>query len=235
MAGEGCSAGNLRHVTTTTTAPLRLSRGTAFAVVALTLGVGAHVVGGGSSPDPVALVFLGVPLIWVSFFLTRARRGWPVIVGSLVAVQIGLHEGLSLLSGKVLDEASFRAGVDGVGAHAMMSAPGSPMSGTAMVMPPAQGGMTRMPAFPGFGMLAAHLLATLLTGAVLAYGEHLLWSLWTWLRRVIGVPTPAIRVPLAVQAMVSWLPTANPVPRLVDRSLRRRGPPRGEFRLPVSC
>lgn len=218
-------------MTTRTTAPLRFSRGTAFAVVALALAVGAHLVGGGSGPDPVALVFLGVPLIWVSFFLTRARRDWPVIIGSLVAVQIGLHEGLTLLSRKVADEASFRAGVEvGVGAHGVMSSPGSPISGSAMVMPPVED-MRRMPVYPGLGMFLAHLMATVLTGAVLAYGEHLLWSLWTWLRRVISVPVPVVRVPLAVQGIPSWLPTANPVPRLVNRNIPRRGPPRGEFRL----
>ena len=208
-------------------APLRASRGTAFAGTALSLGVGAHVVAGGGLPGLGAVVFLAVPVVWVSFFLTRAWRGWPTVLAALLAVQAGLHAGLTLLSGPVGEGSPLRMAGEG---QMMMSPHVTAMSLTAM---PSPAGMAEMPLLPGFGMLAAHVAASVLTGAVLAYGEHLLRSLWTWLHHAITVLTHLIQLPVPRLARPEWLPTVNPIPVLVDRSVRRRGPPRPETRLPA--
>jgi hypothetical protein len=211
-------------------APLRGMRGTAFAGAALGLAVGAHRAGGGAVPGLVALVLLAVPVLWVSFFLTRAWRGWPVVVTSLTVVEAGLHEALSLLSGSAAQGAP--TWVAPVSAAQASVTPGQmAMDGHAMVMAhpavavPSVDAMSAMPLLPSFGMIAAHLLATVLTGAVLGYGEHLLWSLWTWLRHTVTILTELVQPATPCSVSPAWLLTVNPVPVLVDRSVRRRGPP----------
>jgi hypothetical protein len=213
-------------VNSTVKAPLRISRGSTFTVVALAL-------------DPVALAFLGLPVAWISFFLTRSRRGWPVVLGWLAAVQVGLHTSLSLLSGRpaggpaleLMPAAHMSMGPTGsampieavAGATGMTGATG--MSGMS--------GMTGMQLLPGPGMITAHLIATLITGAALAYGEHLVWQLWSWLGLSITIPVAAVIFPTLGSGPLSWLPTANLIPAVVDRSVQRRGPP-SEFRRAVS-
>ena len=208
-------------------APLRASRGTAFTGTALGLGMGAHVLAGGDLPGLVATVFLAVPVVWVSLFLTRTWRGWPTVVAALLAIEAGLHTGLTLLSGSLGEMSPLRmAG----GGQMVMDPHALAISHPA---PAFSAGMVAMPLVPSFGMLLAHLAASLLTGAALAYGEHLLWSLWTWLHHAITVLTHLIQLPVRRLARPGWLPTVNPIPVPVDRSVRRRGPPRSETRLPA--
>jgi hypothetical protein len=207
-------------------APLRGTRGIAFAGASLGLAVGAHRAGGGALPGLVALFLLAVPVLWVSFFLTRAWRGWPVVVTSLLVVEAGLHEALNLLSGPTghgtpaAVAASEQTMMDG---HAMaMAGPASALPTTAL---PGADVMSGMPLMQGFTMVAAHLLATVLTGAVLAHGEHLLWSLWTWLRHTVTIFADLVQPLTPRPVQPTWLLTVNPLPALVDRSVRRRGPP----------
>ncbi len=84
---------------------------------------------------------------------------------------------------------------------------------------------------PSLGMLAVHLVAATITGMVLAYGDQLLWSLWSWLRRSLVVLGSAIRVPAYPQGLPAWGRTGNPVPAPVSRCVRRRGPPVDRSRL----
>jgi hypothetical protein len=206
-------------VTPAATFPLRVSRAAVFAVVAVALAAGAHVIGGGSAPGPAALLVLGVPVVWASLFLTMARRRWPIVIGALAVVQIGLHEGLRLLSEPMA--ASF-------GSPSPMAGHGVAMADMAMPAPENVTGM----AGPSLSMVAAHLVATVLTGAVLAHGEQLLWSLWTWLRRSIIAPEPTPHFVPRVRNAFAWNETRSLIPVLVDRSVRRRGPPGPGFRLP---
>jgi hypothetical protein len=212
----------------TPVAPLRGTRGIAFACAALGLAVGAHRAGGGTVPGLVALALLAVPVLWVSFFLTRAWRGWPVVVTALAVVEAGLHEGLSLLSGPVTHAAPVAAP-----AQMMMDGHAMAMAHPATALPAADA-MTSMSLVPGFVMIAAHLLATVLTGAILAYGEHLLWTLWTWLRHTVTIFADVVRPITPRPVAPTWLLTGNPLAVLVDRSVRRRGPPRCGAGLPAS-
>ena len=213
-------------MTEAATFPLRLSRGTVFATVALALAAGGHVIGGGIAPGFLPLLGLSLPVLWVSFFLTMKRRGWPTILGALVVVQAGLHAGLTVLSGSPAD-----AGLRSVGsADGLMTAHGA-MSDAVVVVP--HGGMAEMALVPGLGMLAAHVIATVLTAALLAHGESLLWSLWGWLRRSILAPALVLLVIPATGRGRAWDFTSNPIPALVDRSVRRRGPPQGVVRSTV--
>lgn len=205
---------------------MRAIRGSGFAATALGLGVGAHVIGGGALPAPGILVFLAVPVLWVSFFLTRARRRWPTVIAALLAIETGLHEGLSLLSGPLNDASPAGGGPMVMGTHAGVF--GDP----AVAMPSADA-MTGMPTGLGLTMVGAHLVATVLTGAALAYGEHLLWSLWTWMHHAVTVAVAMIPLPTPWTVPPGWLPTVSPVPAPVDGSVRRRGPPLLRVGLPT--
>jgi hypothetical protein len=209
-------------------APLRVSRGVTFAGTALGLGVGAHLAGGGSLPGLGPLVLLAVPVAWISLFLTRAQRGWPVIVTALIAVEAGLHEGLSLLSGPTASFQPAGQGQMAMGAHAVAA------THSAMEMPSA-GAMSGMSLVPSFAMITAHLVATVLTGAALAHGERLLWSLWSWWHHALALVIGLVRLPAPRAVAPRWLLTVSLVPVLVNRSVRRRGPPRCGVGLPVSA
>src|SRR5690348_7057897 len=111
---------------------MRAGRGVGFAGAALGLGVGAHVAGGGALPGLGTVVFLAMPVIWTAFFLTRARRRWPTVVGSLLVVQTGLHAGLSLLSGPAGPGAPIP--VMGQG-HAVIGAHGGAIGDATALMP----------------------------------------------------------------------------------------------------
>jgi hypothetical protein len=212
-------------------APLRASRGAVFAGTALGLAAAAHLAGGGRLPGVTALLLLAVPVAWAAFFLTRARRGWPIVISSLLAVEAGLHAGLSLLSGPVAHVAPIPMAVDGpmmTGAHTMV------MTHTEAALT-SGGGMSGMPLVPSLGMILAHLAATVLTGAALAHGEQLLWCLWTWLHHAVTIFADLVVLPLPRPLLAAWPLTASPVPVLVDRSVRRRGPPRRVVGRPVSA
>jgi hypothetical protein len=211
-------------------APLRVSRGAAFAAAALGLGLGAHLAGGGNLPGLGALVLLAVPVAWISFFLTRARRGWPVIVTALIAVETGLHAGLSLLSGSGEYAASIQVAPQGP----MMGAHAAAMSHSATGMPSA-GGMSGMSLVPSLAMIAAHLVATALTGAALAHGERLLWNLWSWVHHAVTVLLVLVQFPTPRTTAPQWLLTVSVRPILVGRHVRRRGPPRLEAGLSASA
>ena len=199
----------------------------AFAGVAVALGTGAHLAGGGELPGLGALGLLTVPVAWVSFFLVRAWRGWPAVLASLVLVEAGLHEGLMVLSGPVGHASP--AGAMGQGAM-MMGDHAPAVAGTASAMPSA--GAAVMPV-PGAAMIVAHLVATVLTGAALAYGEELLRRLWTWLHHAFTLVVGRVRLPAARAVTPGWLLTVNPVPVLVGRRIRRRGPPVPPTALPA--
>jgi hypothetical protein len=205
---------------------MRASRAAVFAGVALGLGVTAHLSGGGRLPGLTGLTFLAIPVLWSAFLLARAQRRWPVVVAALLAVESGLHAGLSLLSGPSVSMGQV-AGPAPMG----MSTHSAAMSHT--VVTPMADGMAAMPLVPGFAMIAAHLVATALTGLGLAYGEHLLWCLRSWLHHAVTVSVALIQLPNPFARLPNWPLTVSLVPVLVDSGVRRRGPPRSAAVLPA--
>lgn len=192
-------------------APLRLPRSAAIATVVLTLSTGAHTLAGGQLPPvPVtaactALILLGVVLV------TRWKLTATALAGILSAGQWTLHAAFSVLS------ESSPAGPAPV-RHLHTAAAAGDLMAAAHDLP-----NSHLPADLDPSMLGAHVLATLVTAALLARGEAALWALAAWLRPLSGIPA----VPVLATS-----PTIPPAPRHAQvsrwRNLRRhplRGPP----------
>ncbi|WP_298181053.1 hypothetical protein [Saccharomonospora sp.] len=75
-------------------------------------------------------------------------------------------------------------------------------------------------------MAVPHLAVTGLTAVLLARGEHVLWALWSWLRRTVAVRVPRV-------SPCSPVISVRPRPRrgsfrellLLSTTVLRRGPP----------
>lgn len=140
---------------------LRAARSGALALVVLALAAAGHRVGGGRLPGLPGLATLAALAAVPTAFATRRRLGLPSLVGLLAVGQLVLHTAFAAL------------GAD----------PGMPMGhvhagggiGGALPGPGADAGI-ELP------MLAAHVVATVLTAAVLAWGERALWALWQRVR-----------------------------------------------------
>jgi hypothetical protein len=159
----------------------RLARVGALGGSSMLLAVGAHLMGGGGLPPAVLLWVLG-GLVGLAAVTVTARR---LRFGSLAAVlavqQLALHyllrAGTGLRGGCSAMPALHSAHLATHGI-ACTSLPGSASGGAPMSM-------------PGWPMLVAHLIATLLTAWLLARGES-----WWWrvadraIRSAAAEPTP---------------------------------------------
>lgn len=199
-------------------------RAATLGVVGFVLALMAHVAAGGAVPGPVAMLFLA-GLVALAAALLTGTRLTPVRIGvSLSAMQVVLHESFMRLGEPV---GCLLAG---------MSAPaGVPMGQGGMPVPPVEcaTGMAHMwmgqsSAFTATTMVGAHVAATAVMAALLAYGEKVLWFLAgcgrppRWLS--VGLPElPALR------AVTSGVPRMFGL-RLACGGVGRRGPPpRGLF------
>jgi hypothetical protein len=79
----------------------RLARAAAFGVSTLALASCAHVAGGGALPSMTILATLAVPVTMVAMTLTGRRCGPVLLLGSMTAAQILLHETLMVLTAQV--------------------------------------------------------------------------------------------------------------------------------------
>lgn len=176
----------------------RPQRAAALTLVTVVLAVGAHAAAGGMLPPPWVLLALTVPTACAATALTRRRRTAPTTLLALGAGQFGLHEALALGGGACTATAT--------GHHAVTMACGATAHHD-----------------PGAGMLLTHVVATVLTGVLLARGEQVLGAVLARLafalprlRAATAVVRP--RLPRAAERRVR--------PRLVDAPVpARRGPP----------
>lgn len=161
-------------------APFRLLRTAAVAGAVLSLAAGAHVLAGGRLPPaPVmaactALVILGVVLV------TRWKLTAPALTAILAAGQGLLHEAFSALSGSTSATAAPTLHLHGTVAAGLTpsAGPGLHRHLQADLDPP---------------MLALHVIATLVTAALLSRGEAALWALAAWLRPLASLCVVRIR------------------------------------------
>ncbi|WP_427924918.1 hypothetical protein [Streptomyces sp. cg40] len=218
----------------------RTLRAGVFAAVCVLLAALGHVMMSGA---PVPWWTMGAGAVatgTAGWFLAGRERGRGLIVTVVVAAQALLHETFSL--GQNLMPGSGAASADMGGAAmgssdsmASMSMDAMDMSGMASM---ARGSADMGPAHTmtggaSFGMLAAHLLAAVLCGLWLAYGERAVFRvlraavarLAEPLRMLLALPVPDRR-PSARRRRT--LPYRSPLARfLLCYSLTSRGPPTG--------
>ncbi|WP_336853881.1 hypothetical protein [Sinomonas albida] len=188
----------------------RLSRAATVAGATVLLAAAAHTAAGGRLPDP--LIFLAVlaltflPAAW----LCGKRLTPATVLGLLGSGQLVLHSAFATLSeaSATVPQFSPTAGhvhILGTPASSEMAAAGAHMHGD------------------GPAMLAAHILATLAVGLLLAKGEDALWALLAWLRPLVRLLLlPALH---PFPTVASYTPQAFPRLQPSLRLPSRRGPP----------
>ena len=214
------------------TPTLRTARAAVFAALCVLVGAVGHDAFSVGAIPVWALLFGGAAVFLVAAPLTERERGWPTILVLMAAVQVGLHE---------LFAAAQRGGDHMAMRMAMpMAMPPrgefwcghtEPAGVTQVMQNVAMHGGAPQHSMTG-GMLAAHVVATLLASWWLRRGEAAVWSL----ARTLGLALIAPLVRLVV-ALVAWTPprrgaaparrtTARVGPgRLLRFDLARRGPP----------
>lgn len=165
-------------------------------VAMLTVGIaaGSHVLGGGAAPHPLTLLILSVLTAIPVHLLSGRRFGFGLLLVLLGSGQFAIHHLLMAI-------ASMQPGGHPHDlAHQAAAAPSD-----------------------GPGMILAHLIATVLTSLLLAYGDALLWALWTLLRPLLVVH---FGVAVAMPRLLPAAPIRRPLLLLAGpRPDRPRGPP----------
>jgi hypothetical protein len=186
---------------------MRAVRGGSFATSAVVLAATAHLLGGGRLPTVSTLVALIAPTALVATALSARLRGPVAITAATGALQAGLHEAIELITGMTGCPTATPGG-------AVRHLAGPSHHPAALHCAGAQ--MT-------FQMARWHVLATVLTALLLAYGERLLV-------RLAGAILP--RVPashgggiLSGSRLFALVPRPVPVPVVARGGTCRRGPP----------
>jgi hypothetical protein len=213
----------------------RTLRAAVFAAVCVLLAALGHVMMSGNDVPPWTLAAGAAVTGAAGWCLAGRERGLPLIVTVVVAAQTVLHSAFSLAQSAPGGTASMDTGALDMGNDMGM---GMGMSTGSMRMDAmdmshmdhvgqATGGSS------SFGMLAAHLLAALLCGLWLAYGERaafrILRAVAGWLaaplRLLLALPVPPHRPRLHVRRRRS----DDRAPRLLllVHAITSRGPPPG--------
>ncbi|MFF4803920.1 hypothetical protein ACFY1U_37025 [Streptomyces sp. NPDC001351] len=204
----------------------RTIRAAVFAAVCVLLAALGHTLMSGSDVPAWAFAAGTAATGSVGWGLAGRERGLPLIVATVVAVQTVLHEAFSLAQSVTeWSDASASMDMSGMGSMHMTSMDMARMDHMDHMDHTASGGSSS-------GMLAAHLLAALLCGLWLAYGEKAAFRI---LRAVAGWLAAPLRLLLA-------LPDTPPRPRphlrrrrsdraprllLLVHAITSRGPPVG--------
>jgi hypothetical protein len=188
-------------------APFRFPRAVAFTAAVFALAAGAHVLAGGSMPEPAIVAGLVALVLAPVMILAKNRITAPVMAGLLGAGQLVLHEAFDALSTST----------------GFTPVPGGHLHGTGQTPHLAGALMPEHAAAEGALMLILHAAATLATALILARGEAAVWALAAWLR-------PLVRILTAV-VLPDWPHLPAPLVTVISsrwRSLRLpalRGPP----------
>ncbi|MFF9405043.1 hypothetical protein ACF1B0_05800 [Streptomyces anandii] len=217
----------------------RAIRAAVFAAMCVLLAALGHVLMSGSDVPAWALAVGGAVTGAVGWCLAGRERGLPLIVTAVVAAQTVLHEAFSYaqstsgtsdgfasmdMSGMgSMDMGSMRMGSMGMGSMHMDHTGMSPMDHLGHSM---DGGSS------SFGMLAAHLLAAVLCGLWLAYGEKAAFRI---LRATAGWLAAPLRLLLALPGIPDRprihlrRRRSDQAPRLLllVHAITSRGPPEG--------
>ncbi|WP_330281620.1 hypothetical protein [Streptomyces sp. NBC_00588] len=219
----------------------RTLRAAVFAAVCVLLAALGHVLMSGNDVPAWVLAAGLAATGTVGWCLAGRERGLPLIVAVVVAAQTVLHEAFSLAQSssggaasngmKSMDMGSMHMGSMHMGSMPMDS---MDMGHMDMGRMPHTGPMTHSMDGWGssYGMLAAHLLAALLTGLWLAYGEKAAFRI---LRAVAARLAAPLRLLLALPPALDRprghprRPRSDRAPslRLLVHAITTRGPPAG--------
>ncbi|MFF3919297.1 hypothetical protein ACFYZB_38865 [Streptomyces sp. NPDC001852] len=205
----------------------RTIRAAVFAAACVLLAALGHVLMSGSDVPAWAMAAGGAVTGAVGWCLAGRERGLPLIVTAVVAAQAVLHEAFSYAQSASGGSAS--VDMSGMGSMDMGHMDMSHMDHMSQMghMGHSMGGGSS-----SFGMLAAHLLAALLCGLWLAYGERATFRI---LRAVAGWLAAPLRLlfasPLTPDRPRVRLPRrrSDRAPRLLllVHAITSRGPPVG--------
>ncbi|MET7730738.1 hypothetical protein ABZT02_05175 [Streptomyces sp. NPDC005402] len=202
----------------------RTVRAAVFAAVCVLLAALGHVLMSGAQVPGRTLAASLVVTGCAGWCLAGRERGLPLIVAVVVAAQTALHSAFTLTQptaaaqdvGALHMESMHMSGMDSIDAAPMGTSSG--FGALSFLVP--------------FGMYAAHLLAALLTGLWLAYGERAAFRilrafaarLVTPLRLLFALPATPHRPRLRVRRVRS---ERGPRPLLLGHAITHRGPPLG--------
>lgn len=185
-----------------TSRQLRLARGAAASSVATIIAAVSHTIGGGAAPHPLLIVALSV-------FLTP-----------IAAVLVGRRENLLRLSAAVLlSQTVFHVLFTALGATVTPTIAGHGHQHVMTLGPVGEA------ASPDAGMLAAHVVAGIITVLLLARGESILRTITRWVRAVLGVHLPKLAQDWPVPASPAPGSLRVVVPVFLIGDVSRRGPP----------
>ena len=199
---------------------LRGLRAASLGVAGFVLALAAHMAAGGSAPGPVVLILVA-GLVGLGAVLLTERRLSPVRVGVvLTTMQVLLHEvfmWLATPTGCQMTSVNYPSGgpIGHGGGHAALV-----LCATGM----AQQGMGQPSAFATTAMIGAHVAATAVMAALLAYGEQVLWFLAGWVHPPRWLPSGLPELP-AVRVFPSGAPRVLRV-QVACGGAGLRGPPR---------
>ena len=181
----------------------RLARAATFGVAVLTIAAGAHVSAGGALPSVTVLALLVVPVTVAALAVTSRRCGLALLLGSMGAAQVILHQTLMALTTQVPSDM----------ASQMSAHPAAAMGGQAMAQADGR----------SVTMTAAHVLATVVTAFLLARGEQALWQLVS--RMLPALPSEPIVLGHGCPQTPALVSVPALAPSLVSGGLGLRGPP----------
>ncbi|WP_417234780.1 hypothetical protein [Arthrobacter sp.] len=200
------------------TAPLRLFRSAAVTTTVLSLAAGAHVLGGAPLPGMPVLVLLAALVNIPVVLLAGRRMGMRTLVPLLGVGQWSLHHAFAWFGASGACTGGSGHGSAGH-AHHLQTVVASCAGGDGAA---ALAGLHT--ASWGLPMLAAHLLAIVLTALALSRSEDALWLLIAWLRPLVWLPRAVlVHAPAPRLQAIRSLPVLRP--RCPARAERHRGPP----------
>jgi hypothetical protein len=192
----------------------RLVRGTLCAALAIFLAGSSHAVAGGTVPTPALL--LAFPLSALACVILAGRQlSLPRVALGVGISQVVFHF-LFNLFGALPSTVVIHAGHQHDGIHAlplslMTSGTGSPLGGMEV------------------GMIASHLVAGLVTMALVRHGERLWWSLMGVLQAAVTTILCLVRLyPVSAgsrRGFIEYAPYGLHELLQCDTRLRLRGPP----------
>ncbi len=163
-------------------------RASSLGVVAFVLALSAHVAAGGVAPGPGVLLLLAGLIGLAASLLTGVRLS-PLRVGvSLTAMQVVLHEAFMWLG---VPGGCLMMGMSPTAGGSMSHGNRSAVECTPSL---ANAGLGHSSVFSVTTMVGAHIVATAVMAALLAYGERVLWFLAGFVRapRWLRVPRPEL-------------------------------------------